>query len=159
MPNAKYVEVYDIRGTGVTANRTLYTVPAGRQAIWTLSRLFNSHATLSTSEQMFLKRNGRTTVLFNTVSVTAQAGVNLGTGVQQLILNAGDEMQWVTVTQGDMTIWGYAIEYDAMDGYPTCKVLNSGTIGDNTLYTCPTGYKATIVASNGWRSVGSNELP
>lgn len=138
MRNARLVP--GLRFQSVDAGTTdLYTVPAGRRAMLVVNYAFNPTGGSLTYNSK-IKVSGTYYSTSGTLTVTA--GV-LFQSANMLMLEAGEAIA-VTTNGAGLNIAYKVIEFDAASSIRTVKLL-ALVSGDNTLYTCPTGYNALLM--------------
>jgi hypothetical protein len=77
---------------------------------------------------------------------------------ERTILNAGDIIK-IQPSLDSYQVYFQVIEFDPLPLAPKGIAINGLTTGENTIYTCPSGYKAIIVHPFGSRSLTLADIP
>jgi hypothetical protein len=142
LKGAKYKSV---RGSNLGATTTdLYTVPAGKRAVISVSMHHNTNAAACTIQQM-LKAASVYYPLGGQVSVAA-GGIN-SNGSFLYVFEAGESWAITTSVSG-LNLWGRIVEFDNDAPLKSGRVLTLLN-GDNLLYTAPAG-KTVYVQGGIW---------
>ncbi len=139
-PNRSFPVAYT--NNSASGHNDLYTVPAGRKAIW-IDYLVTNSTVGAIGHNPEIKISGTYYSIGTTVSESAGGlGHNYAPHgstrfSQTILLNAGESFSVKTDAVG-LTIWPNIIEFD--DSSPLNRAsLSSWSSGDNTLFTVPAG--------------------
>ena len=139
--SAKYI---DAKGASLaTGDTDLYTVPAGKKALFFGHSSFNASAG-NISYYFQIKVSS---VYYRITSVvTLATGVRTTlSGTTVIVLNAGESLSINTATTNGLNVLTRVVEFDAtLNGIKTSRVLALST-GDNTIYTVPAGKTAILL--------------
>jgi hypothetical protein len=142
--------VYGATGTPID----LYTVPAGKRCFIAGSHVYNnSGGTITGSFGWQVYVNGAYYVI-GTPSVNPINNSNTGGIVKGIVLEAGEKIAFNASASG-ISARFRGIEFDDTVRFYSPR-LYTVTSGQNTLYTCPSGYNATHF--NPFRTNNSNDI-
>lgn len=130
----------------------LYTVPTGKQALFGAMRMFNP--TIGGITAQVQVKIGGLYFRIASATITVNASQDNGFGsTSGYLLNAGESLAVVTGALG-LNAFPRIWEFDATANLK-CPRLNALINGNNTLYTCPVGKTAIVLAV----SILQNQLP
>lgn len=157
--NLRFVDCFTEWLAGDTAQKVVYTCPAGKNALISVGRGWNHNAG-SNTVVFKMNRNGDPAGAqrYYSFSAGSNGGGTTTAPTQTYVLNAGDKLE-VSPTLDLFKYYAYALEWDSGYGYPKSVVLTGLSVGDNVVYTCPANTRAVIVSPPGWRSVATVEKP
>lgn len=168
LTGTKYVHVFNTNLS--TGHNDIYTVPAGRKALFQLANVSNMNpATGSVGVYLELKVSGSYYRIRNTTTVTTTTPATQFTATP-IVLLAGESLSINCATNAGLNTWAQIIEFDAACPLTIAKKLAPST-GDNTVYTVPAGKMALIGLSlaaaaaafgndsGGARTVKTNVVP
>lgn len=157
LPNATLVGA----SFAVTAgDNVLYTVPAGRRALFSGAYIASNTGTTSTWYPE-INISGTLYQINAGVSVTGSAvsyvGLSSSAGPIPVILEAGQSLEWHLAASGAGYIWTNVIEFS--NTAPISQVfLTALATGVNTIYTVPSGKHAIFPSSSLLNQSGSSVI-
>lgn len=121
----------------------VYTVPSGRKAIITGSTAYNTAGTTTTLFHQ-IKVGGTYYRISSNSTVNTITGTNIV--LPNIVLEAA-EVYAINTSQAGLNLALRIIEFDQSSPLKSPKILTLSN-GNNTLYTCPSGKTAMMIASN-----------
>ncbi len=155
LPNQKIIpQNRYVTSSGAVA---LYTVPAGKKAIFIAGLLLNSSGgTLAnTSVAWALLAEGIQVILSTNASIVNTIQAAFGAEIP-FVAQAGDVLT-LNVAGQPVLMTGHVVEFDAAGPLFTSRV-NGSAGGDITVFTCPAGKVAFLGAASAWFPTGINGL-
>jgi len=141
-PNAKAINSFS-GNMGSSGDVDFYTVPTGRRAILTaLSANNNTGGSINVIPK--LKVSSTYYRLGATTAVSAGTNSNV-TGLLG-VAEAGESFA-VNVSATGLNVWLKIVEFDSSSPIVCTRLLGTAIAnGDNTLYTCPSGYSVVLLS-------------
>lgn len=128
-----------------SGNVDLYTVPAGKRAIVSLTVFNSTVSSINVTPKAKLSGSATYTALTAGQAVTT---LNSNTLPTRIVLEAGDILA-VTTQSAGINAFGTVLLFDNTSCLLSPRLLTL-TSGDNTLYTCPANTKAYFIGCPAW---------
>lgn len=141
LPNARFVSAF--ASTVGTGDVDLYTVPSGKRVLVLALNAISTTGSTGNATPI-VKIGGSYYQLGQSVSITGSA---LGTVFPNIYVAEAGEIIAVNTTTTGFNIWIRAIEFDNTGPLFSPK-LTSLSVGDNTLYTVPSGKSVFVIPLN-----------
>lgn len=141
LPGMKFVSAH--ASSLASGNIDLYTVPAGRKAIC-IGYTFTQNSAATDTIYLEVKIGGAYYRLESDVSISTNSYVQRAVTCPVL---AAAQVVAVNIATGGATsgCWVNMVEFDANSSFKSSQVV-APVSGDNTVYTCPTGYNACVIS-------------
>lgn len=134
-----------IQGSNLSTGDTdLYTCPTGKRCYVGQSITYNESGS-NIPRVVKVKVSGSYYPL--TTALTVNNGFQGTATVIGYVLEAGESLSVTTTVANGLNIIFEAVEFDATAPLKSVKVIGL-TTGDNTIYTCPSGKRATLLPAS-----------